>query len=167
MKRLVLLCALLVACHSATTPTVRQPDGSWHLECGNSLELCVQRAKEVCKGGGYVVLGGMDKRQLLGAELGQSQVEVRQAELNVACADRRGDLPKVLVSNALSLPPRAPEPESEAAVAKKAATACTPGATQRCVGAGACAGGQACVADGSAFGPCDCGNTTPGASSTP
>ncbi|HWZ87850.1 MAG TPA: hypothetical protein VNW92_03340 [Polyangiaceae bacterium] len=169
MKRLLLLCVslgVLGACHSASVPSVRQPDGSWHLECGSSLDLCVQKANDLCKGGGYVVLGGMNKRTLLGAELGQSQVEVRQAELNIACADRRGDLPKVLSSNALSLPARAPEPEADAGDAKKPAlTACIPGATQRCVGAGACAGGQACAADGSGFGPCDCGSavhTTPG-----
>ena len=154
-----MLCVLLTACGGSTPPTVRQPDGSWHLECGGSLERCVQRAREVCKGSGFVVLGGMDKRQLLGAELGQSQVEVRQSELNVACADRRGDLPKVLRENTLSLPPRPPEPEPDAAAVKKpAATACVPGTTQRCVGAGACGGGQACIADGSAFAPCDCGN---------
>ncbi|GMV19617.1 MAG: hypothetical protein AMXMBFR56_78410 [Polyangiaceae bacterium] len=35
--------------------------------------------------------------------------------------------------------------------------ACTPGMSQACVGPGACKGGQACKADGSAYGPCDCG----------
>jgi hypothetical protein len=168
MKPIALLGFLLAACHAATLPAVRQPDGTWHLECGGTLELCVQKAREVCKGGGYVVLSGMDKQQIFGAELGVSQVEVRQAELNVACANRRGDLPKVLVSNSLSLPPRPPEPEPEVGAAKKpAVTACTPGTTQRCVGAGACAGGQACVADGSAFGPCDCGSGALGAPSAP
>jgi hypothetical protein len=168
MKRLLLLCVSFAACHSASVPTVRQPDGSWHLECGSSLDLCVQKANDLCKGGGYVVLGGMNKRTLLGAELGQSQVEVRQAELNIACADRRGDLPKVVSSSTLSLPARAPAPDADAGDAKKAAlTACIPGATQRCVGAGACAGGQACAADGSGFGPCDCGSAAHGTPATP
>lgn len=36
------------------------------------------------------------------------------------------------------------------------APSCTPGSTQACVGPGACAGGQACLA-GSGWGPCDCG----------
>jgi len=35
--------------------------------------------------------------------------------------------------------------------------ACTPGATQTCVGPGACSGAQACKDDGSGFGACDCG----------
>jgi hypothetical protein len=37
------------------------------------------------------------------------------------------------------------------------ALVCRPGETQKCVGAGACAGGQACNSDGTGFGPCDCG----------
>jgi hypothetical protein len=172
MKRLALLCvffAFVPACHSVAVPTVRQPDGSWHLQCGNSLDVCVQKANDVCKNLGYVVLGGMNKRQLYGAELGQSQVEVREAELNIACADRRGDLPKVLVSSSVSVasPPRTPDAEPESTAVKKAATACTPGATQRCVGAGACAGGQSCSADGAGFGLCDCGSAARGATSSP
>jgi hypothetical protein len=37
------------------------------------------------------------------------------------------------------------------------AKGCTPGATQTCVGPGACAGGQVCRTDGTGYGPCDCG----------
>ncbi|MEM7437268.1 MAG: hypothetical protein AAF436_19105 [Myxococcota bacterium] len=33
---------------------------------------------------------------------------------------------------------------------------CEPGETQRCVGAGACEGAQACVPDGTSWGPCQC-----------
>jgi hypothetical protein len=172
MKRLVLLALFrglglgaLGGCPASSVPAVKQPDGSWHLECGNSLDLCVQKANDLCDNRGYAVLGGVNKRQLLGAELGQSQVEVRQAELSVACADRRGDLPKVLTTNtALALPPRVPEP---APAAKATIGACTPGTTQRCVGAGACAGGQACLADGAGFGPCDCGSAAHTAPSAP
>jgi hypothetical protein len=171
MKRLFLLCVSLlavVACHSANAPSVRQPDGSWHLECGSSLDTCVQRANDLCDNRGYIVLGGQMKRQLYGAELGQSQVEVREAELNIACADRRGDLPKLATKTASTLPPHAADPApAPAATPKAPSTACTPGATQRCVGAGACAGGQACMADGSGFGPCDCGNVARGTPSSP
>lgn len=38
------------------------------------------------------------------------------------------------------------------------ARVCDPGATQTCVGVGGCAGGQACNADGTGFGACDCGS---------
>lgn len=38
-----------------------------------------------------------------------------------------------------------------------AAPVCTAGETRVCTGPGACVGGQACAADGSAWGACDCG----------
>jgi hypothetical protein len=34
---------------------------------------------------------------------------------------------------------------------------CFPGVTQACTGPGACKGGQQCLPNGTAFGPCDCG----------
>lgn len=37
------------------------------------------------------------------------------------------------------------------------ASVCVPGKSEACVGPGACQGGQVCKADGSGFGPCDCG----------
>lgn len=37
---------------------------------------------------------------------------------------------------------------------------CTPGTSVACVGAGGCAGGQVCNAEGSGFGACDCGGMT-------
>lgn len=36
---------------------------------------------------------------------------------------------------------------------------CKVGDTRTCVGVGQCAGGQVCLADGTGFGPCDCGST--------
>lgn len=44
-------------------------------------------------------------------------------------------------------------------VAHENQTSCTPGATQACLGPGACEGAQMCLADGSGFGACDCGDT--------
>jgi hypothetical protein len=96
MVRAVLSSLLLVACASSSIfPPLRKPDGSWHLKCGATLDNCVTQAEELCKGRGYVVISGMSKRKLYGAELGVSQYEVREAELDIACADRRGDLPTV------------------------------------------------------------------------
>jgi hypothetical protein len=40
---------------------------------------------------------------------------------------------------------------------------CSPGATQVCVGPGACSGGQVCVADGSRWAACECGGNEGGA----
>jgi hypothetical protein len=45
-------------------------------------------------------------------------------------------------------------------VARATITACVKGITQACVGPGGCRGGQACLADGSGFSPCDCGGGT-------
>jgi hypothetical protein len=165
MTRLLWLSVSLVACSNVVVPSSRRPDGSWQLKCGAAMDACVRRASELCKERGYVVLGGMSKRQLYGAELGVSQVEERESELEIACADRRGELPKVLhplasseaasaspVSSAIALPPSQSPAPSNAQGAS-----CTPGSTQRCVGPGACAGGQACLADGSGYAACDCG----------
>lgn len=96
---------LFTACASSMAAT-RKPDGSWHLKCGSALDRCVKQAEDLCKGRGYVVLSGMSKRNLYGAELGVSQVEVREAELDVACADKRGLLP--IVTSAAPAPPPAP-----------------------------------------------------------
>lgn len=160
MKRFFWLFLCVSACHSASVPEARQPDGSWHLTCGSALEHCVARANELCGGRGYVVLGGANKRTLFGAADGVSQVETHEADLTIACADHQNVLPKVLVANTVA-PGAAPSlPEPVAAPASPAKAACTPGSTQQCVGAGACAGGQACLPDGSGFSACDCGGAS-------
>jgi len=161
MKRFFWLVLVVGACHSASVPEVRQPDGSWHLTCGSALEHCVERANELCGGRGYVVLGGTNKRSLYGAADGVSQVENREADLTVACADHHNELPKVLVTNVVAPGSTPVPPVVMAAPAAPAKTSvCTPGATQQCVGAGACAGGQACLPDGSGFSACDCGGAS-------
>ena len=120
MTRWLFVPLFLGACSASLEPAIRRPDGGWHLKCGSALEGCVKRAEDLCKGAGYVVISGMSKRQLYGAELGVSQVEVRQAELDIACADRRGDLPTV--TSASAEPPSAPA----AIVAAPSATAPAP-----------------------------------------
>lgn len=52
-------------------------------------------------------------------------------------------------------------PPAASSAAPPAGRVCIPGQTQECVGPGACRGGQVCVPDGTAFGPCDCGTGTP------
>ena len=89
---------LLIACASTTVPVSRLPDGSVRLACDGSLGPCIQKAEELCKGRGYVVLGGVSKRELFGAEGGLSRVEVRKGELLIRCVDRSGDLPPADVS---------------------------------------------------------------------
>jgi hypothetical protein len=111
MARWLLVSLFLVGCAGSLAP-VRRADGGWHLKCGPALAKCAQQADDLCKGRGYVVISGFSKRKLYGAELGQSQVEERQAELDVACADKRDELPTVSAAPAASvwkLPPRTPQ----------------------------------------------------------
>ncbi len=106
MLRLILSSLLLVSCASSSIyPPLRKPDGSWHLKCGATMDNCVKQAEDLCKDRGYVVLSGQSKHNMYGAELGHSQYEVREAELDIACADRRGALPTVV-----SAPPASPAP---------------------------------------------------------
>jgi len=96
MFRAILSSLLLVACASSSIlPPLKKPDGSWHLKCGATLDNCVKQAEDLCRGRGYAVVSGMSKRKLYGAELGVSRYEVREAELDIACADQRGELPTV------------------------------------------------------------------------
>lgn len=46
------------------------------------------------------------------------------------------------------------------------APVCNTGDTRTCVGPGGCMGGQACLADGTGFGACDCGSTGGGGGTT-
>ncbi len=166
MVRWLWLVIAFGACSPASVPAARRADGSWHLRCGASLDGCVKHASELCKNRGYVVLSGSSKRQLYGAELGVSQVEERESELDIACADRRGDLPAVLSAQAAGSAAAPAVPVTVASGGPRIA-ACTPGATQRCVGAGACAGGQACLPDGSGYAACDCGQPSQKAQAAP
>jgi hypothetical protein len=63
-------------------------------------------------------------------------------------------------SGATVAPPSRALPASSKPAAGTGA-ACVPGATQTCIGPAACNGGQSCLADGSGFGPCDCGTQAP------
>jgi hypothetical protein len=105
------------------------------------------------------VLGARDRRTYTGAE--PAVVQHRSSEVIVECGSRGAslfdepDLTKQVKAS------RKREPEKhEHASAKPASTApkpaCTPGVSQACVGVGGCAGGQACLDDGSGFAPCQC-----------
>lgn len=143
MLRWILSSVLLVGCASSTIlPPVKKPDGSWHLKCGATLDNCIKQSEDLCKGRGYVVLSGQSKRTLYGAELGVSRYEVRECELDIACADNRGNLPTVqygtpapppgptLLSPTPAAPAVAPGPSlvqpAPAAVAPPAAPAVAP-----------------------------------------
>jgi hypothetical protein len=64
--------------------------------------------------------------------------------------------PVASTPTATSTPPAASTPTATS-TPPAASAACTPGATQACVGPAGCTGGQFCTDDGARYSPCDCG----------
>jgi hypothetical protein len=134
-------------------PSLQQlQDGSLQLECRASLAACTGKASRYCEGQGCEILHGSQDQD-------SSRVVFR-------C--RQQAMPKLLSMivpgpSASTPPPSAGSargapsaPRSPAHQPSGPARVCVPGATQRCVGAGACQGGQACLPSGAGFGPCQC-----------
>lgn len=160
--------ALLVGCASHQgVETQKLPDGTLRIKCQGSLASCLARAEDLCHGTTYDVVRARDQRDRYGPELGTAQVEVRSSEAFVRCGSRGRPLggidpltpPPPAGSDATlatdttpQRPPAPPAPPPPPPV-----RACVPGATQACIGPGKCEGGQSCLPDGTAFGPCDCG----------
>lgn len=134
----VLLALGSMACGSPMKAQ-RLSDGTWKVTCKSSLEECSRRAPEVCGEADHRIVGGGSENKLYGTP--GNQVSVGRSEVIVACDAAPGS-------------PGAPPPAESTRV-------CTPGSTLRCFGPGACSGGQACLPDGSGFGPCDCGPAAP------
>lgn len=147
--RLVLsvCCAgLILGCAKANVTTM--PSGDHRIVCERGMKLCISRAEKICGDDGYMIVSGTTKKHLLGGSSSSYREMAESAELVVSCGDEAPE-PKADEVKYVPLPPRTDEPVRS--------QACVPGATQVCVGAGACQGGQICAADGSAFGACDCG----------
>ena len=176
MKRSVLcLClfALSAAAFGCTkTKVTRAPNGVLRLDCPRGMRDCVAQAEKYCnvqdKMAGYAIMSGTSRKITMGSKDGQYRTASEVAELEVRCG-AEAELPSAPAEDsAYKLPPRSDAPV-EAAVAgavvaapsAPVAGACTKGATQTCVGPGACQGGQVCLADGSGFGSCDCGTVPP------
>lgn len=161
----VLTLLLLLGCSAAQVK--ERSDGSMAIEC-NTEKVCFERAHRVCGEQGYVVIGGRRTQKTYGGP--DNHVVVGKNEIYVRCgASRPGDEPKAGTWS-LERDEGAERPASPAATAAPvpsptphatASMVCRPGETQRCVGPGACDGGQSCREDGSGFGPCDCGTNQP------
>lgn len=155
----LLALSLVAGCSRPGVRTQRLPDGTRELECQVPLWKCLMHVDDYCKGASYEVLYALDKQQVFGSQ--QSTIEARTSEAVIRCQGQH-----VKLTGPVERPAAAPL-QATSAVAPTAtsparpAPACLPGSTQTCVGPGACAGGQACLADGSGFGNCDCGTTTP------
>lgn len=156
----IALCLLGTACGGRQTiDTQRLPDGTVRLVCRAPLQNCLSHADLICRNGPYDVLRARDQRDRYGPEFGTAQTEVRTSEAVIRCAaigDPRPDDPAVLAAPA-STPTTSPALGTAPAAEPARKNVCVPGATQACIGPGACEGGQSCLPDSSGFGPCDCG----------
>jgi hypothetical protein len=150
----VLLTVVVAGCATGSAVTTElRPDGIYHLKCKTTLQVCLNQAEVVCNDRSYAVLRAFDTHEYKGDIT--FPTSYRSSEAFVRCGMRGtfGTENKALMTEPLC--PAPPAPASPAPVA--AATGCTPGLSQACVGPGGCKGGQACARDGAGFGPCDCG----------
>ena len=178
--RLALFATAVVACGKAPQP--RTPSGrslvlSEDAPPRGYLEL---REVSVKSGKGCGLLGQMGSREgaetMLrdaAADLGASYVQVTSVEAprpNHQCIEHEYKMTGVAYRDPaapVATPPVAAEPvattsaqvPAPAPPPPPAPPVCVPGATQACLGPGACSGAQACRDDASGFQPCDCGKT--------
>jgi hypothetical protein len=146
MRSLALGCLwLLTACGPAQFQQETLKDGSVKVSCELSMDECVRRAQDLCRNQRYRIIDGTSETRLRDAP--PFERAYHTSRLHFECTDDGG---KPLIS--LGSTPAAP-----AEVKPPVARSCATGETRVCVGAAACKGGQACLADGSGFGPCDCG----------
>ena len=144
---------LALACsHMSRIEPQKQSDGSYRVDCKEPLARCLTALEGACPQG-YEVLHAHENRQLYGPDAYNQPVVTSNAVAR--CRKPGQPVAETAASGSAGASPR------------PSAQACVPGATQACVGPGACRGGQQCLADGAAFGPCDCGATTPAAPAPP
>jgi hypothetical protein len=165
------------AATAAGTSVDRLGPDRFALKCRGALAQCLVQVDELCQGTRYTVESASDTRDYLGPH-GMTEHEVRSSEATIRCGSRGmsifgGEVSRTArvdgahaapdttatttatgttTAGAVSGPPSSPP--TSAIDAKRA---CVPGATQTCVGPGACRGGQSCLSDGSGFSVCDCG----------
>jgi hypothetical protein len=179
---LALSFALLPACRTAQVFRLNpgeEPE-RYRIVCRDSTRLCERRAKEEC-GGEYTTLHSESSRpeqeEVKDSDMsstGPSEGYVGwRAELVIVCGRL---LPAVRLERGeptsaeaiVSAPPPGVSAASASAAEPVSPRVCVPGVTQACLGPGACSGAQACLADGSGFGVCDCGSApSPTPSSQP
>ena len=139
---------LLIACGASEFQSQKLADGSYTFKCELAMDECVRRAQEKCKNQRYRILEGTSETRLRDAP--PFERAYHTSRLRLVCTD---DGANVLLS--------VDTQKAADAQGEKSDRACAIGETRACVGAGACKGGQACLADGSGFGSCDCGSAVP------
>jgi hypothetical protein len=127
------LLGLVAGCATARIVTEKRGDQRYLLRCQTPLPVCLaEGAEAACEGRHYVVERALNE------------------------VNERGTVTSPTIEHTSAASAPVPAPASPAA-ATAGQRVCTPGASQACVGPGGCQGGQACLVDGAAFGPCDCG----------
>jgi hypothetical protein len=134
---------LLLACVSSGVERQQLADGSWQLTCQLSMDRCVQEVEKTCRDKRYAIIQGSSDTRLRDAP--PFATEYHTSRLQFVCGDKAAQPPGA-AGGATAAPKRI----------------CGAGDTRSCVGAGACAGGQTCLPDGSGYGRCDCGTTAAG-----
>jgi hypothetical protein len=132
----------------------------YSISCRAAIHHCREKATEICDGE-YQVL------QSTGTNIEPPRVSSAPGPRSTASRYQRADWVGELIvacgghdpSVAAPLQPAAPPP-AEPVRTLAPDQLCVPGITQLCLGAAACRGAQACLADGRGYGPCDCGTVT-------
>lgn len=159
---------LAVACASSGSSgyeAKQLADGTLRLKCQGALPACIAHAETACHGNNYEILKARDQRDTYGPEYGTSRVEVRSSEAIVRCGAKGQPAPALPPDPVAGTPDAPPHPHdpsvADAIPPAPPPRSCVPGSTQACIGPGRCEGGQSCLPDGTAFGPCDCGTLGP------
>jgi hypothetical protein len=171
----------VAACSQPAVRATKLADGTHELRCQYELWRCLLEVDDYCKGRSYEVVSGGDEQIVFGSP--DTSVEGHRSFAVVRClrpGEKPGQgattpapspevgapsaaatvnaLPVVTSAAPVQVAPvaAAPQPAPRAS-APLPERHCVPGATQACVGPAGCSGGQACLADASGFGACDCG----------
>jgi len=120
------------------------------------MDECVRRAQEKCPNLRYRILEGTSETRLRDAP--PFERAYHTSHLRLTCTNDGAEPLISLGSESKDSAAPLPSAHSAAPPPKAAPAACVRGETRECVGAGACKGGQACLADGSGFSDCDCGS---------
>lgn len=148
-----LIVAMTITSACAAPRAKQLPDGSYVLEC-NTQKACMDRADRQCGPTGYTIVGGEHSQRVFGVPGNEKQVG--KDEMRIRCKEMPLPDSAAAISSGSELGKSDGEAARQEVPAK--ASVCRPGETQKCVGPGACTGGQSCMPDGSGFGPCDCGS---------
>jgi len=160
-RRWLLLAALLLGGCSRSAKAVRLPSDAdseiYRISCGESIEICREKAVELCKGR-YEIL------ESAGAPISPPRVSSapgpRSTGSRYQHPDWLGQIVVACVQTRSTMSTAAPVLPLQAPVAStEHGRVCVPGATQECLGPAACRGAQACLGDGRGYGACDCGST--------